>query len=157
MDIFLKYATDPKAEQEGKEFDFGGGLFMLIARSGNDKYTRMLNKQYEAHKHTLDLKDTDEQIAASKELSHKIMADVMAHSVLLGWRGPASFKGEDLPYSIANAKKLLLLKDFQTEVARRSDDFKNYRFETEEADAKNSSTTSSGTSLGVAALPISSI
>lgn len=148
MDLYRAYATDPKLEQEGKEFDFGGGLFLTLARSGNDTYARMLNKQYEAHKHTLDLKDTPEQIKAGKDLSHKIMAKVMAGSVLLGWRGPAEYNGEVLPYSQTNAEKFLLIKDFQAEVARRSDDFKNYRFEVEEADAKNSLSTSSGTSLG---------
>jgi len=155
FDLFKQYATDPKAEQEGKEFDFGGGVKMLIARSGNDKYTRMLNKAYEAHKHTLDLKDTPEQIAAGKELSHKIMADVMAHSILLGWSGPAAYAGAELPHSIENAQKLLLLKDFQVEVAKRSDDFRNFRYEVEEADAKNSLTSSSGNSPGEVALPIS--
>lgn len=144
MDIFHQYATDSALEMEGKEFDFGGGVTMKVARSYNAKYTRMLSQLYEAHKHTLDQKDTPEQIAAGEERSLKIMAEVMAHSVLLGWTGPVMYKGEPLPYSVANAEKLLLLKEFQKEVGRKADDFKNYRFQTEAADVKNSSTTSSG-------------
>jgi hypothetical protein len=136
-DIFTMFSVDPKLEQEGKEFDFGGGVKMLIARSNNPTYQKMLNKLYEAHKHTLELKDTAEQLAAAKDRSNQIMAEVMAHTVLLGWTGPVAFKGEKLEYSVANAKRLLLVEEFQKEVARRSDDFKNFRFEVEEADAKN--------------------
>lgn len=154
MDIFAQYATNPALEQDGKEFDFGGGIKLKIARAHNPKYTRILNKLYEAHKHTLDLKDTPEQIAAAAECSHKIMAEVMSKSILLGWTGPVEYKGQPLPYSVENAKKLLLLKDFQEEVARRAANFHNFRFEVEEADAKNSATSSSGSSNGEAALTI---
>lgn len=136
-DIFTQFAVNPKLEQEGKEFDFGGGVKMLIARSSNPTYQKMLNKLYETHKHTLELKDTAEQLAAAKDRSNQIMAEVMAHTVLLGWTGPVAFKGEKLEYSVANAKKLLLVEEFQKEVARRADDFRNFRFEVEEADAKN--------------------
>lgn len=157
MDIFLAYATDPKAELEGKEFDWGGGLILILARAQNAKYNRMVTKQYEAHKHTLDLKDTPEQIAAAEECTRKIMAYVMAHSVLLGWKGSMMYKGEPLPYSIENAQMLLGIKDFQEEVARKSGDFRNFRYEQEEADAKNSSTTSGGISPGVAVSTTSSV
>lgn len=137
MDFFTAYAIDPKLEQEGKEFDFGGGVKMLIARANNDKYNRMLTQQFEAHKHTLELNDTPEQRKAAEERSNLIMADVMAHSVLLGWTGPVKFKGEDLPYSVANAKKLLELKEFQRQVAKHAEDYRNFRFKVEEEDAKN--------------------
>lgn len=156
LNIFHQYATDPKAELEGKEFDWGGGAKLMIARSQNPKYQRMMAKLYEAHKHTLEQKDTPEQIAAAEKCYHEIMAEVMSHSVLMGWSGisggQVDGKDVELPYSTAAAKKFLLLKDFQKAVAAKADEFKNYRFELEEADAKNLSPTSSGTSPGVEAL-----
>lgn len=155
LDIFAQYATDPKAELEGKEFDLGGGVTALIARSHNPKYTRMLANLYEVHKHTLDQKETPEQLATAEDRSNKIMAEVMACSVLLGWTGPMAYQGEPLPYSVANAQKILLHKDFQREIARKSDDFRNFRFQTEEADVKNLSTTSNGSSPGEVASSIS--
>jgi hypothetical protein len=145
LDFHAQYATDPKAELEGKEFDWGGGVKLLIARAHNPKYTRLLASQYEAHKHTLDKKDTPEDLAAAEDRSNKIMAYVMARSILLGWSGAVKFKGEDFPYSVANAETLLQMKDFQSEVAKKAADFRNFRFETEEVDAKNSQATSSGT------------
>jgi hypothetical protein len=137
MDFHRAYATDPKAELEGKEFDWGGGVKLTIARAHNPSYTRLLASLYEKNKEALDKKDTAEELAAAEALSNKIMAEVMAKSILLGWSGPVTFKGEDLPYNTANAQKLLALKDFQNEVAKRAADFRNFRFETEEADAKN--------------------
>lgn len=147
-DFFAQYATSPKLELEGKEFDWGGGVTLTIARSQNPKYTRLLAKLYEVHKHTLDKKDTPEELAAAEDRSNKIMADVMSKSILLGWTGPVSYKGQPLPYSVANAEMLLQLKDFQSEVARKANDFRNFRYDTEEADAKNSQTASDGTLPG---------
>jgi hypothetical protein len=137
MDFWSEYATDTKAENEGKEFDWGGGVKLVIARAHNPTYTRLLASLYEKNKEALDKKSTPEDLAAAEVLSNKIMAEVMAKSILLGWSGPVTFKGEPLPYSSANAQKLLELKDFQNEVAKRAADFRNFRFETEEADAKN--------------------
>jgi hypothetical protein len=145
MDIFAQYATDPKAELEGREVSWGGGITFLIARAHNPKYTRMLAQQFEAHKHTLEQKDSDEQLATAEDRSNKIMAYVMARSILLGWTGPVEYQGQPLPYSVANAEKLLLIKDFQVEVTKKANDFRNFRVKAEEADEKNSPTTSAGT------------
>jgi hypothetical protein len=148
MDFFYAYSTDPKAEQEGREFDWGGGIKLKIARAHNATYSRLLASQYEANKHILDQKETAEDQAAAEACSNKIMAYVMARSILLGWTGPVVFKGQPLPYSVANAEMLLSIKDFQSEVAKKAGDFRNYRVEQEVADEKNSPATSDGTSNG---------
>lgn len=148
MDFFSAYATDSKAEQEGREFDWGGGVKLKIARAHNPQYSRLLASQYETYKHILDQKDTAEDQAAAEACSSRIMAYVMARSVLLGWTGPVTYKGQPLPYSVANAEMLLSLKDFQSEVNRKANDFRNYRFEQEAADEKNSPATSGGTLNG---------
>jgi hypothetical protein len=148
MDFHALYATDPKAEQEGREFDWGGGVKLKIARAHNPTYSRLLASQYETYKHVLEQKATEEDQAAAEACSNKIMAYVMARSLLLGWTGPVTYKGQPLPYSVANAEMLLSLKDFQNEVNRKANDFRNYRYETEAADEKNSPATSDGTSNG---------
>lgn len=158
MDIYSRYATDITAEEEGRWFDFGAGIEFLIARQGNTRYNRILAQQYEAHKHTLDLETTGtpEQQKAAKDRSHRIMAEVMAKSILLGWRvkegapegTQLTYKGQAAEYSVANAEKLLLIKDFQADVDRKARDFNNFRVKLEEADAKNLLPTSTGTSSG---------
>lgn len=157
MDIFALYATDEKAEQDGKEFDMGGGVKMLIARSYNPTFVRMLNKQFDAHKHTLELKESDADRAAAEACSNKIMAHVMAYSVLLGWTGPVMYQGEPMPYNKVNAEKLLMLKEFQKVINLKAEDYRNFRVVTEDADVKNSLPTSSGTSPGAEASPSLSV
>lgn len=148
MDFFAAYATDIKAETEGKDIPWGGGVTLTIARAHNPQYTRLLANLYEKYKDVLDKKDTPEELAEAEACSNKLMAEVMAKTILLGWTGPVMYKKQPLPYSTANAQVLLQLKDFQNEVAKKAADFRNFRFETEEADAKNLPTTSDGTSNG---------
>jgi len=151
LDIFKQYATDPQAEQDGREFPFGEGVYLCIARANNARYTHMLNARFQQFKHELDKKNTPEEIAAGRARSDKIMAEVMAHTVLLGWRGPLGFKGQLVgDYSVQKAQDLLQYPEFQNAVAAKASEFRNFLYEVEAADAKNSETTSGGTSPGVA-------
>lgn len=145
MDFWSEYATDPQAETEGKSIPWGGGVILTIARANNPAYTRLLASLYEQNKEALDKKTTAEDMAAAEALSNKIMAEVMAKTVLLGWTGPVTYKKQPLEYSTANAQKLLELKDFQAEISRKAADFRNFRYAVEAADAKNSPTASAGT------------
>jgi hypothetical protein len=150
MDIFNLYATNIAQEAEGKPFtkEFGGDATFLIARSGNPKYARLLNAAYEANKAILDDKTTDAAREAAQACSDKIMIDVMAKSVLLGWTGNVKYQGADLPYSVENAAKLLALSEFRKLVGTLSDNFKNYRLAVEAEDAENLPVISTGTSNG---------
>jgi hypothetical protein len=143
MDIFSIYATNDDAEQQGRYQENGDAQF-LIARNGNDRYSRMLTNLYEIHKFTLDNKSDEESRKAAKDRSDKIMVEVMSKSILLGWTGNVKFRGEQLPYSVENAVKLLQVKDFRNWVNAKADDFKNYLEVVEADDAKNSAPTSSG-------------
>lgn len=156
LDIFNQFATNTAHEEEGRPFDkeFGADVTFVIARAGNRTYSRMLQAQVDAHKHTLDQKATEEQKLASEDRSEKIMIDVMAKSILLGWSGNVKYQGKPLPYSVDNAIMLLQLKEFRKKVDGLSNDFKNFRLISEEEDAKKSATTSNGASHGA---PVSSI
>ncbi len=157
MDIFNLYATNPDAEENGRYFE-NGDVEFLIAREGNDQYSRMINVQFKAHEHTLSQKDSDEGLMAAKACSDKIMISVMSKSILLGWRGiekngktgKVTFQGEELEFNADNAAKLLALKDFRSWVSGKSSDFKNYLAVQEAKDEKNLSPSTAGTSNGVA-------
>lgn len=152
MDFATAFKTDLATEEKGRWFEFGD-VELLIARSQNRTYTDMMSQQFQAHSHTLGQKDTKEQREAANERAEKIQIDVMAASVLLGWRGLSRtdpetqvvttgkvlFQGEDLTsnYSQLNAKKLLEMKDFRSWVNAKADDFKNYLAEVKKADEKN--------------------
>lgn len=150
MDIFDSYATNSDAEESGRLFENGDSKFR-IARSGNSRYQAMVTVQFEAHKTTLDKKSTEAERKASEACAEKIMVDVMAKSILLGWEGTVSFKGEKLEFNVTNARRLLEVKDFRGWVNGKADNFKNYLEKVIEEDEKNSLPSSNGSSPGAAA------
>ena len=125
LDIFAQFATDESLEDNGAWFEIGGGASVLVARSGNRKYAKMLTKEVERNKKVLDLNDD----AADKK-SEEIMIAVIAETILLGWKD-VSFKGEVLEYSIPNAKKLLAVKDFRKAIGQFADDVSAFKFKEE--------------------------
>ena len=127
LDIFAKYATDESLEANGTWREIGGGAELLVARAGNKAYSKLLTKLVENSRKVLDLND---DVADAK--SDEIMVAVMANTVLLDWKG-ISFKGEDLPYSVENAKKLLAIKDFRKVVSGFSEDLSAFRAKEEAA------------------------
>ena len=130
LDIFNTYATDEKAEAEGVVIDLGSGANMTVARSGNDNYIERILVEGEKYKETLAAKTPE-----AKELDKKITTEVLADTILLGFEG-ISFKGKKLPYSRANAIKLLGVKDFRKKVIEEASKFENYKAKLETADAK---------------------
>jgi hypothetical protein len=128
MDVFQQYATDEKKEVEGVWVDLNDkGARVLVARAGNKKYARLFSREYEKHQRALESK-TDEADA----LSDKLVVEIMAEAILLNWEG-LSFKGQSLPYSKENARKLLGVKDFRTHISKVSNDFDAYRVAQEQA------------------------
>lgn len=132
MDVFAEFATDEKKETGGIWKRVSPVTELLIARTGNDRYARLLSAKYEEHQRALDLKSE-----ASEQLSKQIMIEVMAETILLGWRGEMKAKGEALTYSVANATRLLGVKDFRALVNRLASDFDSYRAAQEEAVVKS--------------------
>lgn len=129
MDIFSTYAVDESKEQGGVMMPLGDAK-LLIARTGNKAYVKMLGKEVERHSKALATKDE-----AADKLSDKIMADVMAETILLGWEN-VTFKGAALEYSKDNARMVLVHKEFRREVARMADDFTAFKLD-EADDQKN--------------------
>lgn len=125
LDIFAQFATDESLEDNGAWFEIGGGASVLVARSGNRKYAKMLTKEVERNKKVLDLNDD----AADKK-SEEIMIAVIAETILLGWKDIV-FKKEALEYSIPNAKKLLAVKDFRKAIGQFADDVSAFKFKEE--------------------------
>ncbi|MCP3023263.1 hypothetical protein [Cupriavidus basilensis] len=131
LDIFAAFATDETKELEGVWIELSDGAEILVARAGNKKYNKLLAQQYEKNKRLLDLKND-----AAETLSNTIMIDVMARTLLLGWKNIV-FKGEDLPHSVDNAKLLLSVKDFRDLVSKHAGDAEAFRLAQLDEAAKN--------------------
>lgn len=132
MDIFDEFATDEKLEIEGAWIDYDDKTQFLIAREYNDHFQRVFSETQEKHARELKAK-TD----AAKKLSGRLMIEIMAKTILLGWKGPVKVRGVAIEYSFENAVKLLEFKGFRGWVASQAGNEGNYKAQAEEADAKN--------------------
>lgn len=131
MDFFSRYATDPVKEVTGVEVTIDGEKY-TVARLGNRPYARALAKAIETNSAVLDKRDTDEDQAAADACSDAIMAKVIASTILLGWTGDQTYKGQPFPYSTANAEIVLAHKDFRAKVMAKAGEMEQYRAAYEE-------------------------
>lgn len=127
MDIFYAFATDAALETQGTWFNLSKDTKLKIARAGNTEYVNLLRKKLEDSRIDLDAKDDE-----SNARAEKMMVEVMAETILLGWEGPMKYQGVDLPYSKANAVKLLQHKDFRRKVSGFSESFEAFRVKQEQ-------------------------
>lgn len=129
MDILSSFSTDEKLENEGKVFPLSKTASIKVARSGNAKYVALLRqKMSEAQ---LDLVGGDE----ADQLAEAILIDVMAETILVGWKGIK--EGDtDVPYSVGKAKEYLKVKDFRRKVSSLSENFEAFKLKAE-AEQKN--------------------
>lgn len=128
LDMFDEFATDPILENEGAWVEFKKGTFYKVCRANNDAYSEKLNKLMEEHRDVL-IKGDD----AAKELSERLMNELMAETVLKGWKTVQTvdgeeisvdyirYKGVDQVYSREVAVQLLGHRDFREWVKRQSE------------------------------------
>ena len=139
-DLFDEYATDETLELDGAWVEIGKGRELLIARSGNRAYAKLLQKTVDKASKVLDMGD---DVADAK--SDEIMVEVIATTILRGWRTKVdkayvptvNFKGEAVTYSVAQAKKMVAVKDFRRLVMKHAEDMEAYKLkkETEQGEA----------------------
>lgn len=100
--IYDKFGTDKKLEQEGITLDYGDGLELRIARAGgsNIKFEKAVQAKMRKFglqaKH--DLLDPDQM--------REVMREVLAETVVLGWTGVTNRDGAALPFNRENCIQL---------------------------------------------------
>lgn len=127
MDIYSAFATNEKAEVEGRDCPLDVNTSITVARSGNKEYLKLLRAVLKKNKLNLAAEDD-----ASNALAEKLVIGVEAQAILLGWSG-IKFKGAELPYSVENAKTLLGVKDFRAKVLELAGEFEGFRVKEDEA------------------------
>lgn len=132
VDIFNDFALNETAENDGIWVDYKGGVEFLIARDNNRKYKKRVNYNYNKYQRLLESKTPE----ADKK-SDELMIEVMAETILLGWRGPLSIKGVRLEYSRENAKTLLALPMFREWVMAQARDQEVYKAVQDDENEKN--------------------
>lgn len=139
MDLFNEVATNTKSEEDGVWEAYGDKIEFLIARSNNGKYNKLISKHYEKNKTLLERKNSE----IAEEKSDDIMVDVLARTVLLGWRAQTGHTLDEVkfqkqpigPYTVDRAKQILGMKemhDFRAWIQEKAKDADRYRAVAEE-------------------------
>lgn len=127
MDIFDTYATDETAEIEGRWFPLDKKTKVLVARTGNPNYLRILR-----HRMKDAQIDVDDQSEDNEKLVTDLVIETMAETILLGWKG-LTLKKEELAYSKANAMKVLSIRGFRDRISGIAGKLESFRVKEEEA------------------------
>lgn len=125
MDVFASYATDEVAEVEGRWFPLDKKTKVLVARTGNPNYLKAIRQRMKDAQ-----VDTEDQSDENEKLVSDLVVETMAETILLGWKS-LTMKGEDLPYSKANAIKVLSVKGFRTRISSIADKLDSFKVKEE--------------------------
>ena len=126
MDIFAAFATDEKLEVEGHWFNLSKTARVRVARSGNPQYIKLLRKKLDENRI-----DLDSQGDEANEVAEKLMINVLADTILLGWED-IQFQGKPMEYSPMNARLLLQMKDFRKKIVGFSESFEAFKIKAQE-------------------------
>lgn len=115
-----------------------------VARANNPRFQEMTKRVMRPHR-----------VAAQRgtladDLIAQLVSKVMARTILLDWKGSATFAGKPVgAYSHERAEELLVtFQGFREDIARIADDPKVFSDDGLEAELGNSSSTSAGSSSG---------
>lgn len=133
MELKKQFGNDPKKSVEGVWFDFDETTRVLVARSNNAKFQGAMRKKLAPHKIAI------RTGTLSEVMAKKIMTEVMAETILLGWEGITE-NGVPVSYTPEVAAKYLGdpdLDDFRAAVIGFSEEAASFREQQLEGDAKN--------------------
>lgn len=124
MSLYKQFKSDDKLEKQGILLEYGFNsaeqpITIRIARAGgaNTAYTKMLETRVKPYRRQIQTETIDNGVV------EKLMREVYAATVVLGWENVEDSEGNPLPYSVANAVKLFtdlpdLFKDIQEQSQR---------------------------------------
>lgn len=140
MKIYSKYETDEKAEIEGTWIDLGDGAKIKIARLQNPRHREVLENLQKPF--ALNLRAG---VKIPEADARRTGDEAIAKTILLDWQGIEDNQGNPIPYTEANAFKVLTdLKEFREVVVNLAFAHDTFRKEVLEQAAKNSAPPSAG-------------
>jgi len=131
FDLNTAFGVDETRVEEGVKMIFTDDSYLVVARMPNNRYERELSSQVERHAAVLELKTPE-----SEKLNKDILAEVIAKTVILDWKGITD-GGKVIKYSAESARKMLIkYSDLKKAVVRFAEDINNYRSAEEKAAVK---------------------
>lgn len=131
--IYDAFKTDPNAEQNGIDLDFGD-FKVTIARSGgaNKKYEKLIRQKLDRYKRAIAFD------ALPEETAKRVLIECYAEAVVLGWTGVLDENGLPIDFSVENCVKLFTeLPEFFTQVREESERVGNFLIAKRKAAAGN--------------------
>lgn len=132
MNLYKAYETDEKAEKEGIVIDLGLNskeepIQIRVRRAGgaNTRFAKVFEQKSKPYRRQMEIPG-----ALDPKVSDRVMREVYADSVILGWTGVEDRDGNDMDYNRDNVIKLfedlpdlfrLIVKDSQNEALFRKD------------------------------------
>lgn len=134
MNLYQTFKATAELEKQGIDLHLGDDVSIRLARAGgsNARFGKLLGDKLKPYRRQIDNGTMDDAVAS------KIMAEVYAETVILGWSGVTDEAGNPLEFNKPNCVKLFtdlpdLFRIVQEEAGRLS----NFRAEERESDAKN--------------------
>jgi len=134
MGIYGKFETDETLETEGILLDYGDGVKIRIARAGgsNRACVKAFERVHRKFRRQIQLETLSDEIGA------RLLREVYADTVVLGWEGVEDRDGNPLAFSRENCLKVLEdLPDLFRDIREAAENAALFRAELRETDAKN--------------------
>lgn len=137
---FNEFVTNKQKENQGVEMEVGEGFFITVARLGNDKCKKFMEKSNRPHLRRI------RKGTLPNDIRDGILIKAIAMTVLLDWRGLHEDDGvTEIPYSKEKAIELMTSSDdFLEVIIEYSQDQQNFKDKEIEDAEGNLSSASSG-------------
>lgn len=132
--IYAAFEMDAEKEQDGIWLDYGEIGSILVARAGgsNKKFAKMLDQRARPYKRQMKKETMQEDVA------NRLMIEVFADTIILGWKGIRDRAGDEMEYTRENVIKLFMdLPELFADVSEQSMAMGNFQHEEVEEASKN--------------------
>lgn len=140
MSLFSQFQTDQNAEIDGIELDYGidsrvnERILIRVARAGgsNAKFAKLWDAKTKPYRRQIQTDTLDN--ATAERLIHEVYAE----AVVLGWSGVYDRNGNKLDYTVANCIQLFKdLPELFNDIRQVVTNISAFRVQEREEDAKN--------------------
>jgi hypothetical protein len=134
MSTYGQFRTSPKVEKDGVLLDYGEAGCFRVARAGgsNKAYLSAIEKMHRKYRKQIQLG------ILSEAVSQKILRDIFADTVILGWEGVTGPDGEALEFNRTNILRVLEdLPDLFADIREQAANAALFRETLEEIDSGN--------------------
>lgn len=135
MSFYKTFSTDAELESgKGIDLDYGEDGVITIRRAGgaNKKYSTVAAAKLKPYARRM------QNGTIEPEVIDRVMAEIFAEAVIIGWRNVKGEDGEPLQFTKENCVKLLTdLPDLFADIQAQAERVSNFRAEATEEAVKN--------------------